>query len=167
MRSIAHCCLHGDWLSLSGLCTSYLMGSVHKVDTSSTCYRKYPALPTTFNDYPCSELDVIIVRKEGTANSHRDFHVRRPVVLHALQWLVTNKYMYYHSVHITLTPRQCCQKMDIQVAYTWLHWWRHSIPLLQIKMKSLMTFSYNSRKQHKILCNTNSLRLAPRYLAAP
>ena len=35
-----------------------------------------------------SELDVIIVRKEGTDQSHRDFHVRRNVVHRALQWLV-------------------------------------------------------------------------------
>ena len=46
-----------------------------------------------------SKLDIITVRKEGTANSHRDFHVRRHVVLSALQWLLTNN-KYYHSVHI-------------------------------------------------------------------
>ena len=46
-----------------------------------------------------SELDIITVRKEGAANSHCDFHVRRHVVLSALQWLLTN-YKYHHSVHI-------------------------------------------------------------------
>ena len=46
-----------------------------------------------------SELDVIIVRKEGTSNSHRDFRVRRAVVLRALQWLVANN-KYYHNVRI-------------------------------------------------------------------
>lgn len=46
-----------------------------------------------------SELDIIIVRKEGAADSHRDFHVRRAVVLRALQWLVANK-KYYRNVHI-------------------------------------------------------------------
>ena len=46
-----------------------------------------------------SELDVIIVRKEGAANSHRDFRVRRAVVLRALQWLIANN-KYYHNVHI-------------------------------------------------------------------
>ena len=45
-----------------------------------------------------SELDVIIVRKEGAADSHRDFRVRRAVVLRALQWLVDNK--YYRNVRI-------------------------------------------------------------------
>ena len=45
-----------------------------------------------------SEVDVIIVRK-GASNSHRDFPVRRAVVLHALQWLVANK-KYYHNVCI-------------------------------------------------------------------
>ena len=48
-----------------------------------------------------SELDVIIVRKEGATNSHRDFHVRRAAVLHALQWLVANS-KYYHNIHINL-----------------------------------------------------------------
>ena len=46
-----------------------------------------------------SEIDVIIVRKEGAANSHRDFCIRRAVVLRALQWLVANN-KYYHSVRI-------------------------------------------------------------------
>ena len=46
-----------------------------------------------------SELDVIIVRKEGAANSHRDFRVRRAVVLCALQWLIANN-KYYRNVHI-------------------------------------------------------------------
>ncbi len=45
------------------------------------------------------ELDVIVVRKEGAANSHRDIRVRWSVVLCALQWLlVTN--LYYHKIHI-------------------------------------------------------------------
>ena len=41
-----------------------------------------------------SDLDVIIVRKEGATDSHRDFRLRRAVVLHALQWLVANKYSH-------------------------------------------------------------------------
>jgi hypothetical protein len=35
-----------------------------------------PRLPT--------DLDIIVVRKEGIAESHRNFRVRRAVVLHAL-----------------------------------------------------------------------------------
>ena len=47
------------------------------------------------------DLDVIVVRKEGAAQSHRDFRVRRSVVLGALQWLIeNNKYRYYRSVTI-------------------------------------------------------------------
>ena len=46
-----------------------------------------------------SELDVIIVRKEGAANSHCDLRVRRAVVLRALQWLVANN-KYYRNIHI-------------------------------------------------------------------
>ena len=45
-----------------------------------------------------SELDVVVVRKEGGVQSHRDFRVRRSVVLRALQWLVAN--IYYRNVHI-------------------------------------------------------------------
>ena len=48
-----------------------------------------------------SQLDVIVVRKEGANQSHRDFRVRRAVVLRALQWLVTHN-QYYHSVGVTI-----------------------------------------------------------------
>ena len=48
-----------------------------------------------------SELDVIVVKKEGAANTHRDFRVRRGVVLHALQWLLANN-RYYLNVRINL-----------------------------------------------------------------
>jgi len=46
-----------------------------------------------------SKLDIIVIRKEGPANSHHDFHVRRAVVLRALQWLLTNN-KYYRRVHL-------------------------------------------------------------------
>ena len=46
-----------------------------------------------------AELDVIVVRKEGAAKSHRDFRVRRSVVLAALQWLVDNN-KYYRNISI-------------------------------------------------------------------
>ena len=48
-----------------------------------------------------SELDVIVVRKEGRNQSHRDFRVRRAAVHRGLQWLVTNN-IYYRAnrVHI-------------------------------------------------------------------
>jgi len=46
-----------------------------------------------------SDLDVIIVRKEGSDQSHRDFHVRRSVVLDALRWLLQNN-IYYHNITI-------------------------------------------------------------------
>ena len=50
-----------------------------------------PRLPT--------ELDIIVVRKQGAADSHHDFRVRRSVVLAALQWLLANN-QYYRSVQI-------------------------------------------------------------------
>ena len=40
-----------------------------------------------------SELDIIVVRKEGAANTHYDFRVRRGVVIHTL---------YYLNVHINV-----------------------------------------------------------------
>ena len=46
-----------------------------------------------------SDLDIIIVRKEGINQSHCNFHVRRSVVLHALRWLLQNN-TYYHNINI-------------------------------------------------------------------
>ena len=54
-----------------------------------------------------SELDVIVVRKEGAAESHHDFRVRRSVVLHALQWLLATA-----AFALTLMPLLCSQKME-------------------------------------------------------
>ena len=48
-----------------------------------------------------SELNIIVVRKEGAANTHRDFRVRRGVVLHALHWLLANN-RYYLNVRINI-----------------------------------------------------------------
>ena len=48
-----------------------------------------------------SELDIVVVRKEGANQSHRDFRVRRSVVSCALQWLITNnKYYIANQVRI-------------------------------------------------------------------
>ena len=44
------------------------------------------------------DLDVIIVRRERSSQSHCDFHVRS-VVIDALQWLVANN-IYYPIIHI-------------------------------------------------------------------
>ena len=49
-----------------------------------------------------ADLDVIIVRKEGAAESHKDFRVKRSAVLNALQWLVENN-KYYCDVTIDST----------------------------------------------------------------
>ena len=48
-----------------------------------------------------SQLDMIVVRKERTNQSHHDFRVRRSLVHCALQWLIANN-MYYRAnqVHI-------------------------------------------------------------------
>ena len=46
-----------------------------------------------------SELDVIVVRKEGATQSHRDFCVIRSIVLRALQWLLANN-IYYRNIRI-------------------------------------------------------------------
>lgn len=47
-----------------------------------------------------NELDIIVVRKEGSSQSHRDFRVRRSKVLQALQWLVANN-IYYRNINIS------------------------------------------------------------------
>ena len=46
-----------------------------------------------------SELDVMIVRKKGSNNTHRDFRVRRMVVQHAFQWLKQNN-KYYRNISL-------------------------------------------------------------------
>lgn len=44
-------------------------------------------------------LDILIVRKETSTNSHRDFRVTRSRVLTALQWLMANN-KYYETIVI-------------------------------------------------------------------
>ncbi len=46
-------------------------------------------------------LDVLIVRKHGSDNTHKDFRVRRSVVLHALLWLKQHN-KYYRDVTIDM-----------------------------------------------------------------
>lgn len=46
-----------------------------------------------------ADLDVVVVRRENSAQSHRDFHVRKSVVLDALQWLILNN-IYYSNISI-------------------------------------------------------------------
>ena len=46
-----------------------------------------------------SELDIIVVRKEGAAESHHNFRVRKSAVLCALQWLLANN-IYYRNIRI-------------------------------------------------------------------
>ena len=46
-----------------------------------------------------SELDIIVVRKETSHQSHHDFRVRRAVVDQALQWLIAHN-IYYRANHV-------------------------------------------------------------------
>ena len=46
-----------------------------------------------------ADLDVVVIRKEDAVGHHRDFRVRRSVVLHALEWLTINN-TYYRNVTI-------------------------------------------------------------------
>ena len=55
--------------------------------------RSLPRLP--------SNLNVLVIRKEGANNTHRDFQVRRQVVHRALQWLVTHN-QFFRSMEITI-----------------------------------------------------------------
>ena len=48
-----------------------------------------------------SELDIVVVKKYGTHQSHHEFHVRRSVVQNFLQWLrINNGYYRANQVHI-------------------------------------------------------------------
>ena len=55
-----------------------------------------------------SDLDVILVRKEGANQTHRDFRVRRGVVQRALQWLVSHN-KYYHALGVTIDTTALAQ----------------------------------------------------------
>ena len=61
-------------------------------DVASFAYN-LPRLP--------SDLDVLVVRREGANHTHRDLRGRRGVVHRALQRLVTRN-QYYHSLGITI-----------------------------------------------------------------
>jgi len=46
-----------------------------------------------------SQLDVVVVRREGAAGSHKDFKVRRSRVLQALRWLMENN-PYFRQISL-------------------------------------------------------------------
>ena len=64
-----------------------------------------------------SDLDIVVVRKEGTDQSHHDFHVRRSVVHRALQWLITNN-IYYHANHIHIDENALAQLHKMAIFQT-------------------------------------------------
>ena len=55
-----------------------------------------------------SELDVIVVRKEGANQTHHDFRVRRGVVHQALQWLMLHN-KYYRAQGVTIDTSTLAQ----------------------------------------------------------
>ena len=57
----------------------------------STFVNSLPRLP--------SDLDIIIVRKEDSVHTHRDFLVRQLKVLTAIQWLITNN-IYFTNITV-------------------------------------------------------------------
>ncbi len=73
-----------------------------------------------------SELDAIVVRKEGANQSHHDFRVRIAAVHHALQWLLANNsYVYYHADQIShkvfVTPTLCVDSLTCILICTLLN----------------------------------------------
>ena len=46
-----------------------------------------------------TSLDIVVVRKESSANSHRDFRVRRLKVVNALHWLLANN-KYFQDITV-------------------------------------------------------------------
>ena len=62
-----------------------------------------------------TNLDIIVVRKEGATDSHKDFRVRCSVVLAALQWLVGNNMMsplitLYKRFYLLMVNIPACQQ---------------------------------------------------------
>lgn len=90
----------------------------------STFVNSLPRLPT--------DLDIIIVRKQDSVNTHRDFRVRRLKVLTALQWLVTNN-IYFNNV--TINPDNVSALPDDQVL--------SSLPTLSISNETDITVDQN------------------------
>ena len=71
--------------------------------------------------------------QEGTDKSHRDFRVRRAVVLCALQCFIANT-KYYCNVCINPDPLAMLPEdgdlsglHSVTLGNTWLHWWRRWI----------------------------------------
>ena len=107
-----------------------LLDSMRTVGSLSTYHKMSPlanSLPRLSN-----ELDIIVIRK-GTADSHRNFHVRQSVVLHALQWLIyynscTHKIQFIirlapHAFSICLVIIQWyCGYHPVLSFDVWLHW---------------------------------------------
>ena len=58
----------------------------------TTFVSRLPRLP--------SQLDILLVRKEGSDNTHCDFRVRKLVVLRALQWLKQHN-KFYRNIEIS------------------------------------------------------------------
>ena len=82
------------------------MMSVYRLPLGQYGYRGHVInLPQDISSFATSlpwlptDLDIIVVRKEGTLGSHRDFRVRRSRILSALQWLKENN-RYYHAITI-------------------------------------------------------------------
>ena len=104
LRSSALCHL-GSNTSRSDACLSCDANHVHLPATTRsvwiqrTCHQPPSGCRLISNCLPRlpSELDVIIVRKEGTDQSHRDFHVRRNVLHRALQLLIMHN-KYYRAI---------------------------------------------------------------------
>ena len=92
-----------------------------------------------------SDLDVIVVRKEGANQTHRDFRVRRRVVHRALQWLVSHN-RYYCSVGVTIDttalaqlPQDAptlCLSLKTALHQTVLPTVRHVAPFLPVTFRS-------------------------------
>ena len=80
--------------------------SIYKLPHGQYGYRGHVVnLPQDVASFACSlprrptELDVLVIRKEGASQSHHDFRVRRSKILSALQWLTANN-TYYRNICI-------------------------------------------------------------------
>ena len=65
-----------------------------------------------------SNLGIVVIRKEGVDQSHRDFHVRRSVVHRALQWLIMNNIYSYTLMKMLLLSFHIMETFQISLLYS-------------------------------------------------
>ena len=61
-----------------------------------------------------TSLDIVVVRKESSTNSHHDFRVRRSKVVNALQWLLANN-KYFQNITVDRINSFCACDVNLRL----------------------------------------------------